>query len=49
MVKTATNTLDGHVIVGTGPVAVAIAPDAKRAYVSNSIDGTVSVIDITPK
>lgn len=49
MVKTATNTLDGHVIVGTQPVAVAIAPDARRAYVSNLLDSTVSVINITPK
>jgi YVTN family beta-propeller protein len=49
MVRTATNKLGGHVIVGQQPVAVAIAPDAKYAYVSNYIDGTVSVIDITPK
>jgi YVTN family beta-propeller protein len=49
MVRTATDKLDGHVIVGMQPVAVAIAPDAKYAYVSNYIDGTVSVIDITPK
>jgi hypothetical protein len=41
--------LDGHVIVGMQPVAVAIAPDAKHAYVSNLLDATVSVIDITPK
>jgi YVTN family beta-propeller protein len=49
MVRTATNEVRGHIIVGQQPVAVAIAPDAKYAYVSNLIDGTVSVIDITPK
>jgi YVTN family beta-propeller protein len=49
MIRTATNTLDGHVIVGSEPVAVAIAPDGSFAYVSNYLSGTVSVIDITPK
>jgi YVTN family beta-propeller protein len=49
MVKTATNKVAGKVIVGIQPVAVAIAPDSEHAYVSNYLDGTVSVIDITPK
>jgi len=49
MVKTATNKVAGKVIAGMQPVAVAITPDSKHAYVSNYLDGTVSVIDITPK
>jgi YVTN family beta-propeller protein len=49
MVRTATMVLDSRIIVGTEPVAVAIAPDAKHAYVSNCLGDSVSVIDITPK
>ena len=49
MIRTATNELAGQVVVGTSPVSVAIAPDGKYAYVTNFLDGTVSVIDITPK
>ena len=33
--------------VGNGPVQVAIAPNGFRAYVTNSVDNTVSVINIT--
>ncbi|HXM01508.1 MAG TPA: hypothetical protein VN939_02835 [Chthoniobacterales bacterium] len=29
--------------------AIAIAPNGKNAYVVNSLDGTVSVIDISPE
>jgi DNA-binding beta-propeller fold protein YncE len=36
------------ITVGNAPSLVAIAPDQKRAYVSNFKDGTVSVIDIQP-
>jgi DNA-binding beta-propeller fold protein YncE len=36
------------ITVGNAPNFVAIAPDQKRAYVSNFKDGTVSVIDIQP-
>jgi YVTN family beta-propeller protein len=49
MVRTATNTLNGNITVGTQPEAVAIAPNGKHAYVANYLDATVSVIDITPK
>jgi len=35
--------------VGQGPFGIAIAPDGLRAYVTNSTDGTVSVIDISPQ
>ncbi len=31
----------------SGPVAIAFTPDSAKAYVSNFIDGTVSVIDVT--
>jgi YVTN family beta-propeller protein len=33
------------VLVGTNPFAVAITPDGTRAYVTNSADNSVSVID----
>jgi DNA-binding beta-propeller fold protein YncE len=36
------------ITVGNAPSFVAIAPNQKRAYVSNFKDGTVSVIDIQP-
>jgi YVTN family beta-propeller protein len=49
MVGTSIIKIKGKVIVGMRPVAVAIAPDGKYAYVSNYLDGTVSVVDITPK
>ena len=32
--------------VGAGPVAIALHPDGQRAYVTNFIDGTVSVINL---
>jgi YVTN family beta-propeller protein len=49
MINTKTNRVVGSAIpVGSQPFAVAIASNAKRAYVSNYADGTVSVIDIAP-
>jgi 6-phosphogluconolactonase (cycloisomerase 2 family) len=36
-----------EVAVGKEPRFVAISPDDKRAYVTNAIDGTMSVIDLT--
>jgi YVTN family beta-propeller protein len=49
MIDTKTNQVVGSAItVGTQPWAIAIASNAKRAYVSNYADGTVSVIDIAP-
>jgi YVTN family beta-propeller protein len=32
------------ILVGFGPNGVAVTPDGTRAYVTNTIDGTVSVI-----
>jgi YVTN family beta-propeller protein len=36
--------VEGPIVVGNEPSGVAFAPDSKRAYVTNSSDGTVSVI-----
>jgi YVTN family beta-propeller protein len=36
---------DAKVSVGGYPIAIALCPDDSRAYVTNSEDGTVSVID----
>jgi YVTN family beta-propeller protein len=41
----ATNLAAAPISVGTHPASVAIAPDGRTAYVSNELDGTVSVID----
>jgi YVTN family beta-propeller protein len=49
MIDTKSNQVAGPAIaVGNQPFAVAIASNAKRAYVSNYADGTVSVINIAP-
>jgi DNA-binding beta-propeller fold protein YncE len=49
MLDTKTNQVTGAATtVGSQPFAVAIASNAKRAYVSNYADGTVSVINIAP-
>jgi YVTN family beta-propeller protein len=34
------------IAVGTAPVGVAVTPDGKTAFVTNSISGTVSTIDV---
>lgn len=36
------------IIVGRGPYAVVAAPDGQRLYVTNFLEDTVSVIDLTP-
>jgi YVTN family beta-propeller protein len=36
----------GEVPVGRGPRFVALSPDDRYAYVTNSVDGTISVIDV---
>jgi YVTN family beta-propeller protein len=41
------NQLLAEVPVGKEPRFVALSPDDKRAYVTNAIDGTMSVIDLT--
>jgi YVTN family beta-propeller protein len=47
MIDTKTNQVVGNSItVGSQPYWIAISSNAKRAYVSNYADGTVSVIDI---
>src|SRR6185295_15496054 len=32
--------------VGLGPIGIAVTPDGTRAYVANSDDSTVSVVDL---
>ena len=44
-IDTTTNAPGTAIAVGSGPVAVAITPDAKTAYVTNSGANSVSVID----
>ncbi len=47
MIDTKTNKVVGNPItVGAQPWMIAISSNAKRAYVTNYADGTVSVIDI---
>lgn len=46
-INTATNAVTGSFTVGNGPAAIAINHVGTYAYVTNSVDGTVSVIDIT--
>jgi YVTN family beta-propeller protein len=45
-VDIATNTAGTPIPVGTDPTAVAIAPDANTAYVTNFGDGTVTPIEL---
>jgi DNA-binding beta-propeller fold protein YncE len=48
VMNTATDQLVGSPVqVGQGALAIAIAPDGLRAYVTNYSDNTVSVIDIS--
>jgi YVTN family beta-propeller protein len=50
MIGTAHKKIIGTPItIGNEPLDVAIAPNGHYAYVSNSADGTVSVIDISPQ
>ncbi|HXM03944.1 MAG TPA: hypothetical protein VN939_15135 [Chthoniobacterales bacterium] len=46
-IDTTTYKVVDSIVVGRGPSAIAIAPNGLRAYVANSTDGTVSVIDIS--
>jgi YVTN family beta-propeller protein len=39
----------GTIAVGNRPLGVAVSPDGRRAYVSNYVSGTVSVIDTANK
>ena len=38
--------MTANVPVGRGPTSVAVAPDGRRAYVTNLDDGTVTVLDV---
>ena len=40
--------LDTIIIVGNRPVGVGVDTVLHRAYITNSQDGTVSVLDLTP-
>ena len=42
--RTATDTAGTPITVGSGPVAIAITPDGKTAYVTNYGSGTVTPI-----
>ena len=44
MITTATGAVSAPITVGNGPHGVAITPDGKHVYVTNSSEGTVSVI-----
>ena len=44
VIDTATNTVTATVMVGAGPLGVAVTPDGAHVYVVNSGDNTVSVI-----
>jgi YVTN family beta-propeller protein len=44
-ISTATNTVVSTIAVGNAPIAVAITPNAKLAYVANGVDDTVPVIN----
>jgi YVTN family beta-propeller protein len=44
VIDTATNTVVVTLAVGYDPIAVAVTPDGKHAYVTNMISNTVSVI-----
>jgi hypothetical protein len=41
--------VDQIIEVGRGPHAVVVAPERKRLYVSNNLEGTVAVVDLTPE
>jgi YVTN family beta-propeller protein len=45
VIDTATNTVVATIPVGNDPFAVAVTPDGKHAYVTNSDPNTVTVID----
>ena len=44
VIDTATNTVTATIIVGSGPIFLAISPDGSRVYVANNGNNTVSVI-----
>jgi DNA-binding beta-propeller fold protein YncE len=46
VIDTATNTVIAPIPVGDGPWSVAVSPNGTRGYVTNLVDGTVSVISL---
>lgn len=46
-VGTCPHAVTARVQVGNGPVSVVAAPDAKNAWVANSVDGTISVVNFS--
>ena len=47
VIDTATNSVVGEPIgVGANPAQIAVSPDSSTAYVTNRVDGTISVIDL---
>ena len=47
VIDASTNTVVANVPVGFSPAAIAVTPDATRAYVTNLASNNVSVIDTT--
>jgi YVTN family beta-propeller protein len=45
VIDLSTNTEVSTIAVGTGPEGIAMTPDGSKVYVTNYVDGTVSVID----
>ncbi|MGD0438952.1 MAG: beta-propeller fold lactonase family protein, partial [Bryobacteraceae bacterium] len=46
---TCPHAINAHVVVGNGPVSVAVARDGQNAWVANAVDGTVSVVNLASK
>ncbi|MGI4831052.1 MAG: hypothetical protein ACRYFU_23110 [Janthinobacterium lividum] len=44
-IETTTNTISGTITVGRGPVYGVMTADARRAFILNQVDGTVTVIN----
>ena len=47
VVDRATNTVIDEIYCGSGSIGVAVHPDGKKAYVTNTGDGTIAVFDTT--
>ena len=46
---TATNQVTATVPTGHSPTSVAVAPDGRRAYVTNLRDGTLTILDVAAR
>ncbi len=49
VVDTESSSVDAIINVGRGPHAVAVAPSRRRLYVTNFLEDTISVVDLTPE